>query len=53
MIFKWQTSKERLLKFMKISPKKKMEWLRQMNELIVKSSSKRDRLIRWKLRKIL
>jgi len=53
MIFKWQTTKERLLRFMKISPKKKMEWLRQMNEFIVKSSSKRDRLIRWKLRKIL
>jgi len=52
MIFKWETEKERLLRFMKISPKKKLEWLRQMNEFIVKSSSKRDRLIRWKLREI-
>jgi len=52
MIFKWETEKERLQRFMKISPKKKLEWLRQMNEFIVKSSSKRDRLIRWKLREI-
>ena len=52
MIFKWETEEERLLRFMKISPKKKLEWLRQMNEFILKSSSKSDRLIRWKLRKI-
>ncbi|MFH1775952.1 MAG: hypothetical protein ABH952_00085 [Candidatus Omnitrophota bacterium] len=53
MIFKWETKKERLLKFIKISPKKKLEWLRQMNEFIAESSSKRNKLIRWKLRKIL
>ncbi len=53
MIFEWETGKERLLKFIKISPQKKMEWLRQMNEFILKSSTKRAKLIRWKLRKIL
>ncbi len=53
MIFKWETEDKRLLRFMKISPKKKLEWLWQINELIVKSSSKRDNLIRWKLRGIL
>lgn len=53
MIFEWETQEERLLKFMKIPPKKKLEWLRQMNEFIVKISSKRDKLMRWKLRKIL
>jgi len=51
MIFKWETEKERLSRFMKIPPKKKLEWLRQMHEFIIKSSSKRDKLIRWKLRK--
>jgi len=50
MIFKWATEKERLSRFMKISPKKKLEWLQQMHEFIVKASSKRDKLIRWKLR---
>jgi len=55
MIYTWKTEQSHLLKAMKISPKKeeKMEWLREMHEFIVKSSSKRDLLIRWKLRKIL
>ncbi|MFH1441070.1 MAG: hypothetical protein ABIH18_03385 [Candidatus Omnitrophota bacterium] len=53
MILKWETQEERLLKFMKISPKRKMEWLRQMNEFMVKSSSKQIKSIRWKLRKII
>ena len=52
MIFKWQTEEERLLRFIEIPPKKKLEWLREMNEFIVKSSSKRSKLIRWKLRGI-
>ncbi len=29
-----------------------LEWLRQMNEFIVKCSSKRSKLLRWKLRRI-
>ena len=53
MIFEWETERERLLRFIKIPPKKKLEWLHQMNEFIVKASSKRDKLIRLKLRKIL
>lgn len=52
MIFKWESEEERLLKFMKIPPKKKLEWLRQINEFIVKYSSKRNRSIRRKLREI-
>ncbi len=52
MIVKWETEEERLLRFMKIHPKKKLEWLRQMNEFIVKCSSKRCKLLRWELRKI-
>ncbi len=52
MITKWETEEERLLRLMKIPPKKKLEWLRQMNEFLVKSSSKRDKLIRWELRKM-
>lgn len=52
MIFKWESEDERLLRFIKISPKKKLEWLHQMHKFIVKSSSKRTKLIRWKLRKL-
>lgn len=51
MIFEWETEEERLLRFMKIPAKKKLEWLRQMNEFITKCSSKRCKLLRWELRK--
>jgi hypothetical protein len=51
MIYKWETDEERLTRFMKISPKKKMEWLRQMNEFVHKTSTKHTRAIRQKLRK--
>ncbi len=50
MIFKWESEEERLLRFMKVSPKKKLEWLRQMNEFIEKASSKKDLLLRRKMR---
>lgn len=52
MIFKWETEKERLLRLMRIPPQKKLEWLRQMNEFILKCSSKQTKLMRWKLRRI-
>jgi len=52
MIFEWETEEERLLRFLKIPPKKKLEWLRQMNEFVAKCSSRRRKLIRRELRKI-
>ncbi len=52
MIFEWETEEERLSRFMKIPPKKKLEWLRQMHEFMVKGSSKRTKMIRWKLREM-
>lgn len=50
MIFKWESEEERLLKFMRISPKKKMEWLRQMNEFLQKAGGKRRNEIFRRLR---
>ena len=52
MIFEWETEEERLIRFMKIPVKKKLEWLREMHEFTLKCSSKRTRLIRQKLREI-
>jgi hypothetical protein len=51
MIFEWETEEERLLRFMKIPPKKKLEWLQKMHEFMVKCSSRRTKLIRRELRK--
>ena len=50
MIFQWENQEERLLKFMKISPKKKMEWLNQMHEFLGKALSKRQKAIYRTLR---
>lgn len=53
MMFKWESDEGRLKQWMKISPQKKMEWLHEMHELIVKSTSKREKKLRLKLREIL
>ncbi len=50
MIFRWESDEERLLKFMRIPPKKKLEWLFQMNEFLHRFSSKKQEIIRQKLR---
>ena len=50
MITKWETSDERVKRFMKIPPIKKLEWLRQWHEFLVKTSSKETLAIRRKLR---
>ncbi len=52
MIFKWESEEERLLRSMKIPPQKKLEWLREIHDLILKHASKREKLIRQKLREM-
>ena len=47
---KWESSEERLLRFMKISPRKKLEWLREMNVFAAKFLPKKNKIIRQKLR---
>jgi len=51
-MFKWESESERLKRFMKIPPKKKLEWLYQMNEFITKYSSKHSISLRRKLRRL-
>ncbi len=50
-MFKWETKEERILRFMRIPPKEKLELLRQMQEFSLRFSSKRTLKIRQKLRK--
>lgn len=50
MIFKWESEESRLLRFMKIPAKRKLEWLWQMHEFIRLASTKKKRAIFWKLR---
>lgn len=50
MTFQWESQEERLLRFMRISPKKKLEWLQQMHEFMCLASTKKRKNIFWKLR---
>jgi hypothetical protein len=52
MKFDWESEQERLLRFMKIPPMKKLEWLQEMNDFTRKFSSKKTQKIRQKLREM-
>ena len=50
MKFGWESDRDRLLRFMKIPPKKKLEWLQQMHDYMVRFYSKEKKKNFWKLR---
>ncbi|MDD4980983.1 MAG: hypothetical protein PHC54_06980 [Candidatus Omnitrophica bacterium] len=52
MIFNWESREERLAKFMGISPKKKLEWLRQMHDFMRKALTEKQKCVYYKLREI-
>ena len=48
--FGWESEKDRLRRFMRISPQRKLEWLREMSEFIAKCYSFTQKRIFRKLR---
>ncbi len=50
MISKWESQQGRLLRFVGIAPKKKLEWLREMQTFLSKALTKKQRYIYHKLR---
>ena len=52
MNFGWETEKERILRYIKVSPKKKMEWLKEMHDFLLATATPQRRKIFWKLRGI-
>jgi hypothetical protein len=48
--FGWGNDEERLRRWVKLSPKKKLEWLYQAHMLMRKTFTKKQREIFWKLR---
>mgnify|MGYP003395194247 CR=1 FL=1 len=50
MIFKWETEDERVIRFMKITARKKLEWLYEINVFLNKFSSEKIKKIRRKLK---
>ncbi len=49
-MFGWESRKEKIARGAKISPEKKLEGIRMMNELADMVLSKRQKLIRRKIR---
>jgi len=52
MNFGWETQEEKLMRYMKISAKKKLEWLWKMHEFTLAAATKKRRAIFWKLREV-
>jgi len=52
MTMKWRINTEQLLRGMRISPTKKMEWLREAHEFFSKASSKKTQKLRRHLREL-
>lgn len=47
-----EAEQDKILHGMRISPRAKMKWLREMNEFMLKAASKKTMKIRQKLRKL-
>ena len=50
MIFRQESEEERLLRFMRVPARKKLEWLWQMHEFMRSVYTKKRKAIFWKLR---
>ncbi len=50
MIDKWESEEDKLKRYMKIPPKRKLEWLYEMNRFVNECSSPKTKAIRQKLR---
>lgn len=51
MDMKWENQKDRLRYYMSIPPKKKLEWLRQVQKFLSSVSSENQKIFLRKLRK--
>jgi len=52
MNFGWESEEEKLSRYIKISPKKKMEWLQAMHDFLLTTATPERRKIFWKFRGI-
>ena len=52
MNFGWESEEGKLLRYMKISPKRKMEWLQKMHDFLLATATPERRKIFWKMRGI-
>ena len=50
MIFKWETEEEKLARWIKVPPKKKLEWLEDMRRFMCKALTKKQKKDFFRLR---
>jgi len=50
MNFGWESEEEKLVRSIKINPRKKMEWLQEMHDMLLATATRERRKIFWKLR---
>lgn len=52
MNFGWASEEERILRYIRIPAKKKLEWLQKMHDFLVTTATPERKKIFWKLRNI-
>jgi hypothetical protein len=52
MNFGWESEDDKILRYLKLSPKKKLEWLQRMHEMFVATATPERKKRFWKLRGI-
>lgn len=52
MKFGWESDDERLKRYMKISPLKKLKWLEEMRKFMLSTTPKHKRKLRFELREM-
>ena len=50
MKFGWESEEDKITRYMKVPPKKKLEWLQAMHNMLLAIASPERRKIFWKLR---
>lgn len=52
MNFGWESEEEKMLRYMKVSPRRKLELLQKMHEFLLATATPKRKKIFWKLRGI-
>ncbi len=52
MNFGWESEEKKILRYMRLPPEKKMEWVQKMHDFLLATATPARKKIFWKLRGI-
>ena len=52
MNFGWESEEEKIVRYMRNTPKNKLEWLQKMHKLLLSTTTPERKKVFWKLRGI-